>query len=181
MRCSSGKISLRGKSTTNILLEGAAWNFINIRRTAKQHNLPSEASFRFSRGVHPALAEIGVKRGLQFMAEWSGGKVAPGLVDEYPLKPKDAVVEVTPQDVKRLLGIDLTPKKLPLCSSALNSNARSRARPSQSSPRLIAWTLVKASSVSPMCSKKSRALRLRQHPRNAHGRRAPAADRQSRP
>ena len=50
-----GKASVRGVSTANILLEGAAWNFINIRRTTKQHNLPSEASFRFSRGVHPAL------------------------------------------------------------------------------------------------------------------------------
>ena len=94
--------------TKNILLEGAAWNFINIRRTAKQHNLPSEASFRFSRGVHPALAEGGVRRGLQYMTEWSGGSVAPDLVDNYPLPPKDAVVDVTSQDVKRLLGIDLT-------------------------------------------------------------------------
>jgi phenylalanyl-tRNA synthetase beta chain len=94
--------------TRNILLEGAAWNFINIRRTAKHHNLPSEASFRFSRGVHPALAEQGVKRGLQYMAEWAGGSVAPDLVDAYPLRPKDSVVEVTSQDVKRLLGIDLT-------------------------------------------------------------------------
>jgi phenylalanyl-tRNA synthetase beta chain len=94
--------------TKNVLLEGAAWNFINIRRTAKQHNLPSEASFRFSRGVHPALAEQGVKRGLQYMAEWAGGVVAPGLVDEYPLKPKDSVVDVTSNDVKKLLGIDLT-------------------------------------------------------------------------
>ncbi len=98
--------------TRNILLEGAAWNFINIRKTAKQHNLPSEASFRFSRGVHPSLAETGVRRGLQLMAEWSGGKVAPGLVDEYPLQPKDSVVDVTPQDVKRLLGIDLTVEKI---------------------------------------------------------------------
>ena len=98
--------------TRNILLEGAAWNFINIRKTARQHNLPSEASFRFSRGVHPSLAEAGVRRGLQFMSEWSGGKVAPGLVDAYPLKPKDSVVDVTPQDVKRLLGIDLTVEKI---------------------------------------------------------------------
>jgi len=103
-----GKITSRGKSTVNVLLEGAAWNFINIRRTAKQHNLPSEASFRFSRGVHPAVAEIGVKRGLQYMAAWAGGSIAPGLVDEYPLKPKDSVVEVTEKDVKRLLGIELT-------------------------------------------------------------------------
>ncbi len=95
-------------NTKNILLEGAAWNFINIRRTAKQHNLPSEASFRFSRGVHPAMAERGVSLGLRYMAEWSGGSIAPDLVDEYPLPPKASVVDVTAQDVKRLLGIDLT-------------------------------------------------------------------------
>ena len=94
--------------TRNILLEGAAWNFINIRRTAKQHNLPSEASFRFSRGVHPALAEQGVRRGLQYMAEWAAGSVAPDLVDNYPLPPKDSVVDVTVQAVRKLLGIDLT-------------------------------------------------------------------------
>jgi len=98
--------------TKNILLEGAAWNFINIRKTAKQHNLPSEASFRFSRGVHPSLAETGVRRGLQLMAEWSGGKVAPGLVDEYPLQPEDSVVDVTPHDAKRLLGIEISVEKI---------------------------------------------------------------------
>ncbi|HSB01523.1 MAG TPA: phenylalanine--tRNA ligase subunit beta, partial [Anaerolineales bacterium] len=108
----TGKASVRGVSTTNILLEGAAWNFINIRKTAQQHNLPSEAAFRMSRGVHPAVAEQGVKRGLQLMAQWSGGKIAPGLVDEYPLKPKDPTVTLAPKDVKRLLGIDLTAKQI---------------------------------------------------------------------
>jgi len=100
------------EKTRTILLEGAAWSPINIRKTAQQHNLPSEASFRFSRGVHPAMAEQGVKRGLQFMAQWSGGKIAPGLVDEYPLKPKDPAIAVTPKDVKRLLGIELTAKQI---------------------------------------------------------------------
>jgi phenylalanyl-tRNA synthetase beta chain len=99
-------------NTKNILLEGAAWNFINIRRTAKQHNLPSEASFRFSRGVHPAMAEGGVNLGLKYMAEWAGGAIAPDLVDAYPLPPKDAVVDVTSTDVKRWLGIDLTHEQI---------------------------------------------------------------------
>lgn len=94
--------------TKHILLEGAAWNYINIRKTAKRHNLPSEASFRFSRGVHPAMAERGVKLGLYYMAQWANGKIAPGFMDEYPLKPKDSVVDVTSHDVKKLLGIDLT-------------------------------------------------------------------------
>jgi phenylalanyl-tRNA synthetase beta chain len=46
------------------------------------------------------------------MAEWSGGTVAPGLVDSYPLPPKDPTVDVTPRDVKRILGIDLTAKQI---------------------------------------------------------------------
>lgn len=98
--------------TKTILLEGAAWNFINIRRTAREHNLPSEASFRFSRGVHPALAETGVRRGLYLIAEWSGGKIEAGLVDNYPLPPKTTVVEISPRDVKRILGIELSAKEI---------------------------------------------------------------------
>lgn len=119
---SAGALSIAGvmggqesevtEATRNILLEGAAWNFINIRRTAREHNLPSEASYRFSRGVHPALADLGVRRGLEWMAAWSGGVAAPDLVDAYPLPPTDPSVEVTPRDVKRLLGIDLTVEEI---------------------------------------------------------------------
>ncbi len=100
------------ETTRSVLLEGAAWNFINIRRTTNAHNLPSEASYRFSRGVHPALADDGVRRGLQWMAAWSGGNVAPDLVDNYPLPPKDPIVEVGEQDVQRLLGIQLSAQEM---------------------------------------------------------------------
>lgn len=100
------------EKTRTVLLEGASWNPIITRKTAQQHNLPSEASFRFSRGVHPSMAEQGVKRGLELMAEWSGGQIAPDLVDVYPLKPKDPTITVAPNDVKRLLGIDLTAKQI---------------------------------------------------------------------
>jgi phenylalanyl-tRNA synthetase beta chain len=95
-------------NTRNVLLEGAAWNFINIRRTSNTHDLHSEASYRFSRGVHPSLAETGVRRGLQWMSAWSDGQVAPGLVDAYPNPPGQVIVEIGPQDVRRLLGIELS-------------------------------------------------------------------------
>jgi phenylalanyl-tRNA synthetase beta chain len=96
------------EKTCNILLEGAAWNFTNIRRTAKAQNLPSEASFRFSRGVHPSMAERGVRRGLELMSQWSDGVVAKGLVDNYPLPPATPAIEITSADVKRWLGIELS-------------------------------------------------------------------------
>ena len=100
------------EETKNVLLEAAAWNFINIRRTANAHNLHSEASYRFSRGVHPALAEEGLKRCLYFMSEWSGGIVAPDFVEKYPRPPKDPRVEITPRDVRRLLGISLSAQEI---------------------------------------------------------------------
>ena len=72
------------ENTRNVLLEGATWNFINVRRTVSAQRLESEAAYRFARGLHPALAEEGVLSGLRRMVEWSGGEVASGLVDVYP-------------------------------------------------------------------------------------------------
>ncbi len=93
--------------TVNVLLEGAAWDFINIRKTEASQKLTSEASYRFSRGVHPAMAERGVRLGLKLMQELAGGTIATGLVDEYPLPPKDPVVEISSADAERWLGIHL--------------------------------------------------------------------------
>jgi phenylalanyl-tRNA synthetase beta chain len=93
--------------TTNMLLEGAAWDFINIRRTTASLKLSSDASYRFERGVHPAMAERGVRRGLAFVAQLAGGAIAEGLVDEYPQPPVDPTIEITPDDVERWLGIDI--------------------------------------------------------------------------
>jgi phenylalanyl-tRNA synthetase beta chain len=98
----------RTKNTSNVLLEGASWNNINIRKTAAAQKLQSEAAFRFSRGVHPAMAERGVLRGLKLMHQLAGGEVCQGLVDNYPLKPTDPSVELTPDDVERMLGINLS-------------------------------------------------------------------------
>jgi phenylalanyl-tRNA synthetase beta chain len=41
------------------------------------------------------------------MAEWSGGAVAPGIVDNYPLPPKQPVVEITESEIKRALGMEI--------------------------------------------------------------------------
>ncbi len=48
--------------TTNILLESASFDFVSIRRTMKQFNLPSEASVRFSKGIHPETVSSAAQR-----------------------------------------------------------------------------------------------------------------------
>ncbi len=96
------------ENTTRVLLEGAAWNMINTRRTVMAQNLPSEAAYRFSRGVHPELAPQGIRLCLGYMQEWAGGEIAPEMVDAYPLPPEDPVIQITPGDVRRWLGIELS-------------------------------------------------------------------------
>ncbi len=96
------------ETTKNVLLEGAAWDFINIRRTSSKLNLISEASYRFSRGVHPAIVENGVLRGLEIMRQLAGGVVYQGLVDNYPLPPTSPQVKITTADAMRWLGISFT-------------------------------------------------------------------------
>ena len=98
--------------TTSILLEGASWNFINLRRSLKYLRINSEAGYRLSRGVHPTLAEIGVRLCLRRMLEWSGGLLSEGLVDAYPQPYQDPLVTVTPADVTRQLGIQLSAEQI---------------------------------------------------------------------
>ena len=95
-----------------ILLESASWNMINIRKTARGQNLPSEASYRYCRGVHPAMAQRGLFLALDLMAQWTGGKVAAQVADSYPLPPEQVVVELTAKDVKRWLGISIATAKI---------------------------------------------------------------------
>ncbi|HEY3344186.1 MAG TPA: phenylalanine--tRNA ligase subunit beta [Anaerolineaceae bacterium] len=103
-----GQESEVSAATRNILLEGAAWNFINIRKTATTQKLMSEAAYRFSRGVHPSMCEWGINLGLERMRVWSGGVVDQGLIDVYPLPAKTPVIEISPADVRRILGISLS-------------------------------------------------------------------------
>jgi phenylalanyl-tRNA synthetase beta chain len=103
-----GQESEVSDKTSNVLLEGAAWNFINIRNTTRTYSLNSEAAYRFSRGVHPAMAERGVRRGLELMKAWANGKVAPGLVDAYPVPLSNPTIEIMPADVKRWLGVEIS-------------------------------------------------------------------------
>lgn len=110
------------RETKNVLLEGASWNYVNTRRTVSAHNLPSEAAYRFERGVHPEIAPIGVKRGLEWMRRWTGGTVAQGLVDEYPQPYQDQVLEISPADIKRWLGISLSSQEIADLLSRLEFN-----------------------------------------------------------
>lgn len=108
-----GKAATRPATTTNVLLEAAGWNLINIRRTLQAQRergkeITSEAAARFSRGVHPAQALVGLQRGIQLMLDLAGGEIAQGHLDHYPQPYPIMTVDLHLSEVERILGIALT-------------------------------------------------------------------------
>ncbi|MFC1466155.1 MAG: phenylalanine--tRNA ligase subunit beta [Candidatus Brachytrichaceae bacterium NZ_4S206] len=94
-------------ATRNVLFETASWDNISIRKTARHHNLHSEASYRFSRGVHPALAMLAQRRGLYLMQKYAGGVISRGILDAYPSPAKPVIVALHPERVNKLLGVEM--------------------------------------------------------------------------
>lgn len=94
--------------TTDVLLEAAAWNFINIRHSGRQLGIHTDAGFRFSRGVHPSQALLGAQRAAELLRKLAGGTVADGVIDYYPNPPAPVTVELYPEYVTRRSGVDLS-------------------------------------------------------------------------
>ena len=67
---------LRG-STTSVVIEAAHFDPTTISRTLRRHNLPSEASKRFHRGVDPNAAYSAAHRAARLLVDLAGGVVSP--------------------------------------------------------------------------------------------------------
>lgn len=93
--------------TTNVLLEGASWDYLSIRRTVQAQKLPSEAAFRFSRGVHPAMTLRAVARAAELMRKFAGGTIARDIADVYPRKAPVVQVDLPLGEVARILGVSI--------------------------------------------------------------------------
>jgi phenylalanyl-tRNA synthetase beta chain len=106
-------------ATKTILLESAAFDFVSVRRTARQFNLYSEASTRFSRGVHPDLPEPAAIRAAELLRQVSGGQVLAGRIDIYPAPPPTQVIELHRSEITRLLGFDMPEKEVERVLQAL--------------------------------------------------------------
>jgi len=98
--------------TRNILLEAANFDFISIRRTTQALKLPSEASRRFGKGLHPSSTIPAARRATQLMSDLGGGTIAKGEVDNYPRPAPAVTIPFSPRFVQRLLGMKFTADQL---------------------------------------------------------------------
>jgi phenylalanyl-tRNA synthetase beta chain len=72
------------EKTTSIFLESAYFDAGYIRKTAKQHALKTDASFRFERGTDPDMTVTALTRAANLISEIAGGSLSMNVVDIYP-------------------------------------------------------------------------------------------------
>ncbi|MBF4472112.1 phenylalanine--tRNA ligase subunit beta [Flavobacterium sp. HJJ] len=102
-----GKKSGVTEVTTSIFLESAYFNPVSIRKSAKRHQLNTDASFRFERGIDPTITEYALKRAALLIQEVAGGEITSDIVDIYQKKIEDFPVFLNFQNVSRIIGQEL--------------------------------------------------------------------------
>ena len=98
------------ESTKHILLEAAYFLPASIRRTARDLNLQSDASYRFERGVDPEMVLRASHRAAELMRDIAGGTPAEEIqvAGELPSNPVDVPLRYDKCD--RVIGVAIPPK-----------------------------------------------------------------------
>src|SRR5438067_13814233 len=98
-------------STTDVVIESAGWDGVNIRATSRALGLRTEASLRHEKGLAPETAMAAARRAAALVREWAGGQVHSDWVDVYPRPQAPVRVEVPPAKIDDLLGVNVPPEQ----------------------------------------------------------------------
>ncbi|MFO8055565.1 MAG: phenylalanine--tRNA ligase subunit beta [Bacteroidales bacterium] len=101
------------RNTSNIFLESAYFHPVSIRKTAKRHQLKTDASFRFERGADPNITLFALKRAAMLIKDIAGGKISSPLLDENPGNLQAWQVTLLYKKLDRIAGIPIERTLIP--------------------------------------------------------------------
>ena len=103
-----GEASGCSAQTTDVLIESALWDPINIAHTGRKLGINSDARYRFERGVDPAFMVPGLELATRLVLDLCGGEPSAISVAGDPTAPA-RVIDFPLSEVKRLAGLDVSP------------------------------------------------------------------------
>lgn len=90
--------------TTKIFLESAYFNPSDIRTSSQNHQLKTDASYRFERGIDPNITIYALKYAASFICKYCKGSVTSQVFDIYPKKIDNHKVEFDIERINILSG-----------------------------------------------------------------------------
>jgi phenylalanyl-tRNA synthetase beta chain len=102
-----GEATGSSEATTDVLIESAIWDELNIAQTGRRLGINSDARYRFERGVDPAFMVGGLELATAMVIDLCGGSpseiVVAGAVD-----PPEHVIDFRLDTVARLAGVEVS-------------------------------------------------------------------------
>ena len=93
--------------TTTVLLEAAYFDPKRVRIGSKEHQLRSESSTRFEKGVDPNRVEEAGQRAARLLAEYANGTVLSGISSYDELDRSEKQIEINVVDINARLGTEI--------------------------------------------------------------------------
>jgi phenylalanyl-tRNA synthetase beta chain len=113
-----GEASGCSDETTDVLIESALWNPINIAQTGRKLGINTDARFRFERGVDPAFTLPGLELATKLVLELCGGK-ASEVVLAGAIPESSRVIDFPLSEPHRLAGFEAKPNEAKRILTAL--------------------------------------------------------------
>src|SRR5471030_1896874 len=102
-----GEASGCDENTTDVLIESALWDEVNIAQTGRKLGINSDARYRFERGVDPNFMLPGLELATQMVLDLCGGQPSEIVIAGDPT-PKETVIDFPLSELPRLAGLKLT-------------------------------------------------------------------------
>jgi phenylalanyl-tRNA synthetase beta chain len=102
-----GEASGCSESTTDVLIESALWDELNIAQTGRKLGINSDARYRFERGVDPAFMLPGLELATQMVLDLCGGEPSEVVVAGDPTA-KETVIDFPLSELPRLAGLKMS-------------------------------------------------------------------------
>ena len=96
------------ENTKNILIESAIFDSVSIRNTAARLDLRSEASIRYGKGLNYEYTMDAINRACHLLEKYADAKILTGIVKHDTLVKKEKVVTFIPEEVNKMLGIEIS-------------------------------------------------------------------------
>ena len=101
-----GEASGCDETTTDVLIESALWQPLNIAQTGRKLDINSDARYRFERGVDPAFMLPGLELATQLVLDLCGGTPSE-IVNAREVEIPEPVIDFPLSELRRLAGIDV--------------------------------------------------------------------------
>ncbi len=101
-----GEASGCSATTTDVLIESALWEPLNIAHTGRKLGVNSDARYRFERGVDPAFMLPGLELATQMVLDLCGGTPSAVTV-AGSVESSEQVIDFPQSELERLAGLDV--------------------------------------------------------------------------